>query len=220
MRFNRIGILVVFLSCVCSCADENAKSKVSEHAPTQRVSRLPYFNSALFTPDWEHGTHKVPNFSFTNQKGERVTNKTYEGKIYIADFFFTICPGICPKLTKNMGILRDTYKNDDDIMLLSHSVMPWYDTVDKLEIYAKENQVQLPQWNLVTGNTDAIYKIAREGYFADEDFVKTQDDNNFIHTENFILVDREGHIRGVYNGTLELEVQRLIRHIEILKKTF
>ena len=187
------------------------------------VHRLPYFVSSDFTPQWFSESdlvnqHKIPAFSFINQAGDTITNETYTDKIYIADFFFTICPGICPQLTKNMNYLQKTYQNDHDIKLLSHTVMPWHDSVPVLKDYAKRNAIDQTKWNLVTGDKNEIYKIAREGYFADEDFAKTQDENNFIHTENFILVDKKGYIRGVYNGTIALDVKRLIRHIEILKK--
>ena len=178
---------------------------------------MPYFNSTDFTPEWDKATHKIPEFSFTNQNGEAVTNKTFEDKIYIADFFFTSCPGICPKLTKNMGSLQETYKKDKDIMLLSHTVMPWKDSIPVLKNYGQKNHVNVAKWHLVTGDKDALYNIARTGYFADEDFIKTQDESDFIHTENFILVDKQGYIRGVYNGTLEIDVDRLKRHIKILK---
>lgn len=200
-----ILVFLVFFSC---------KNKQEE---PKQVTNLPYFNSANFTPEWNKPTHKIPEFSFTNQNGETITNKTFEGKIYIADFFFTSCPGICPKLTKNMGSLQEAYKTDGDIKLLSHTVMPWKDSVPILKTYALKNKVQNEKWHLVTGNKDELYNIARNGYFADEDFTKTQDESNFIHTENFILVDKEGYIRGVYNGTLEVDVDRLKRHIEILK---
>ena len=179
---------------------------------------LPYFNSPDFTPEWEKATHKIPDFSFTNQNGQEITNKDYEGKIYIADFFFATCSGICPKLAKNMNALQNTYKDNDRIMLLSHSVMPWKDNPEVLKEYARANNVSGSKWNLVTGDTNALYTIARKGYFADEDFTKTQDENDFIHTENFILVDGNGYIRGVYNGTLEIDLKRLIRHIEILQQ--
>ncbi len=218
MNFARFLILIIASISLFSCSNKENKKKKLVVAENVEIERLPYFTSPEFTPEWKKGSHKIPNFSFTNQKGEEVTNKTFEGKIYVADFFFTICPGICPKLTKNMGMLRDEYQNNTDILLLSHSVMPWNDTVEKLADYAKANDINLPKWNLVTGDKDAIYKIARNGYFADKDFNETQDKDNFIHTENFILVDKEGHIRGVYNGTVELEVKRLMRHIEILKK--
>ena len=199
-------MLIFFISC------KEDKPKAS------LVDTLPYFNSAEFTPEWDVKRHKIPSFSLINQNGETVTNSTYEGKIYIADFFFTTCPGICPKLTKNMGVIQDLYLEDNEVMLLSHSVMPWVDTVDKLRQYAHDNSVDSKKWNLVTGNQDDIYNLARTGYFADEDFTKTGDENEFIHTENFILVDKQGYIRGVYNGTIDLEIKRLQRHIDILKK--
>lgn len=218
MNCSRFLLFVGVLINLFSCADKDSRKETLGVVENTEVTKLPYFNSALFTPEWEKGAHKIPKFSFINQKGEEVTNKTFEDKIYIADFFFTICPGICTKLTKNMSMLQEEYQNDLDIKLVSHSVMPWNDTADKLADYAQENNVRLPQWNLVTGDKEAIYDIARNGYFADEDFVKTQDEANFIHTENFVLVDKEGYIRGVYNGTLPLEIKRLMRHIEILKK--
>ncbi len=207
---------MILLIVIFSCKKENNQKNESQEI-RQKVYKLPYFNSADFSPEWNIAKHKIPNFSFTNQDGKIITNKDYEGKIYVADFFFTSCPGICGKLTKNMRNLQEAYINDNDIMLLSHSVMPWKDTIELLKLYEEENEINGEKWNLVTGNKDDLYNIARKGYFADEDFNKTQDENEFIHTENFILVDSKGYIRGVYNGTIELDVQRLKRHINILK---
>lgn len=201
-----IACVLVLLSC---------KEKQKQ---ASTVSKLPYFNAADFTPEWDMPKHKIPEFAFINQKGDTVTNNTFKGKIYIADFFFTSCPGICPKLTTNMKAIQDTYTLDDDIMLLSHTVMPWRDSVPLLQQYAQKYEVNSKKWHLVTGDKDALYTIARTGYFADEDFTKTQDESNFIHTENFILIDASGYIRGVYNGTLPIDVERLKRHIEILKQ--
>ncbi|MDH7445565.1 SCO family protein [Aquimarina sp. 2201CG14-23] len=209
--------IILLTLCLFSCTN-NKKSKVDPDGNTETVSRLPYFNSTDFTPDWKKGTHKIPNFKFLNQNGDTITNQTFYGKIYVSDFFFTTCPGICPKLTKNMYFLQEHYKNNDSIMFLSHTVMPWMDTVDRLKEYAVQNNIDDTSWNLVTGDKDALYTIARKGYFADEDFIKTQDENNFIHTENFILIDSKGYIRGVYNGTIEIDMKRLIRHIKILQK--
>ncbi|WP_439335331.1 SCO family protein [Thalassobellus sediminis] len=185
---------------------------------TNEAVGLPYFNRADFTPEWNASTHKIPGFSFVNQDGAIITNKTFEGGMYIADFFFTSCPGICPTLTKNMRSLQEAYKNDDAIKFLSHTVMPWKDSVPVLKKYALTHQVDSEKWHLITGDKDAIYSIARTGYFADEDFNKTQDESDFIHTENFVLVDAKGYIRGVYNGTLEVDVERLKRHVKILQK--
>ncbi|WP_074409230.1 SCO family protein [Aquimarina megaterium] len=212
--------LSLFISTilVCSCKKQEDKATVKH-----TVDKLPYFIASDFTPQWLtasdlEGKHKISSFSFINQNGDTITNDTYKGKIYVADFFFTICPGICPKLTKNMNLIQETYKDDNAIKLLSHTVMPWHDSVPVLKEYAIKHNIDHRKWNLVTGDKDEIYTIAREGYFADEDFIKTQDENNFIHTENFILVDTQGYIRGVYNGTIPLDVKRLMRHIEILKK--
>ncbi|MEO1011216.1 MAG: SCO family protein [Bacteroidota bacterium] len=218
MSFNKWFPLLGALVLLVCCKESGKGGEQVALSPSQEVETLPYFNSPQFTPEWEKGVHRIPDFSFTNQLGEEVTHKTLEGKIYVADFFFTICPGICPKLTKNMGALQDTYKNDPEIQFLSHTVMPWIDTVDRLAVYAEENGITLPKWYLVTGNKDSLYHIAREGYFVDYDVIENSGDDDFIHTENFILVDGEGYIRGVYNGTLELEVKRLMRHIKILKK--
>ena len=206
-KYSKLLIILMLISC-----------KESTNNSGKSVANLPYFNTPDFTPQWEKGIHRIPEFSFINQNEEIITNKTYEGKIYVADFFFTTCPGICPKLTKNMNVLQDTYINDTDVLLLSHTVMPWKDTVGLLKAYEKNNGVNSKKWNLVTGDKDELYNIARTGYFADEDFTKTQDEDDFIHTENFILVDKYGYIRGVYNGTLEVDVERLKRHITILKK--
>lgn len=211
-----IFILVIFTLIFTSCKTENKVHK---------ETTLPFFNSAEFTPEWitessseYNNIHTVPDFSLINQEGKIITNKNYEGKIYVADFFFATCPGICPVLEKNMSKLQEKYKNDSAILLLSHTVMPIKDSVSVLKKYALDNEIVSGKWNLVTGDKKHIYNLARKGYFADEDFEKTQNEDAFIHTENFILVDKKGRIRGVYNGTLALETKRLIRHIEILKK--
>jgi protein SCO1/2 len=192
-----------------------------------KTKTLPFYNSESFTPEWiskkdvkYKNIHTIAPFQFTNQNNERVTNKDFEGKIYIADFFFTTCPSICPILAKNMGVIQEAYKNDDAILLVSHSVMPWVDTVEKIKEYAISKNAIDGKWHLVTGNRNEIYKLARASYFADEDFKKTKDESEFIHTENFVLVDKKGRIRGVYNGTLGMDIQRLKRHIKLLKNEY
>jgi protein SCO1/2 len=116
-----------------------------------------------------------------------------------------------------MSKIQELYQDDEDIILLSYSVMPWVDTVDKIKEYASEKNIIDNKWHLLTGDKNEIYNLARTSYFADEDFKKTKDEDEFIHTENFILVDKKGRIRGVYNGTLALEIERLKRHINLLK---
>ena len=151
--------------------------------------------------------HVIADFAFINQNGDTVTQKDYEDKIYVADFFFTTCPTICPIMTDNMVWLQEKIKDYPDVMLLSHSVTPDYDSVPVLREYADKKGVIDIKWNLVTGDKKDIFYIARKSYLA----VKTTDSKelyDMVHTENFILVDKKGRIRGFYNGTnLDKEVE-------------
>jgi len=151
--------------------------------------------------------HTIADFSFTNQNGKTITQNDYKGKIYVADFFFTTCPSICPIMATNMEWLQKQIKNDPKVMLLSHSVTPDTDTPAVLKEYAKKKGVIDSKWNLVTGKKEDIYYIARKSYLA----VKTSSSKelyDMVHTENFILVDTKGRIRGFYNGTnLDKEVK-------------
>jgi len=186
---------------------------------------LPYYVDADFTPYWfEEGTlelqqiHKIRDFEFTNQNGESVTEQTFENKIYIADFFFTGCGGICPKMTSNMKTIQQQLKNDAEVLLLSHSVTPERDSVSVLNEYANNVGAISGKWHLVTGERKNIYSLARKFYFADEKRGKTLTENDFLHTENFILIDKKKRIRGVYKGTFPTEIERLLEDIELLKK--
>jgi protein SCO1/2 len=151
--------------------------------------------------------HKIADFSFTNQNGKTITQNDYKGKIYVADFFFTTCPTICPIMTDNLTWLQEQIKNDPKVMILSHSVTPDIDSVPVLKAYAEKKGAIDGKWNMVTGKKEDIYYIARKSYLA----VKTtssKDLYDMVHTENFILVDGKGRIRGFYNGTnLDKEVK-------------
>lgn len=163
--------------------------------------------------------HTIADFELTNQNGEQVTQNDYKDKIYIADFFFTTCPTICPIMTKNMAIIQARIKNDDDVLLLSHSVTPDIDSVPQLKKYALKEGVLDNKWNLVTGDKKQIYELARRSYLA----VKTDGDGgpfDMIHTENFILVDKERRIRGFYDGTNPEEIEKLMGDLEILKQGY
>lgn len=191
----------------------------------KQVDTLPFFNTPEFTPEWiskdspSYATiHRVPAFAFVNQEGDTITEKTIDGRITVVDFFFTICPGICPRLTKSMGDIQKVFEQDESVKLLSHSVTPDMDNVERLKIYAEAHHVNSRQWHLLTGDRARIYHIARHGYFADEETGLKKSDNEFLHTENFILIDGLRRIRGVYNGTNPAEVARLIEDIQILKK--
>tara|TARA_R110002153_G_scaffold236183_2_gene389667 strand:+ start:4121 stop:4753 length:633 start_codon:yes stop_codon:yes gene_type:complete len=163
--------------------------------------------------------HKVADFSLVNQNGDTITQENYKGKIYVADFFFTTCLTICPIMTKNMAEIQEAVKDDSNIMLLSHSVTPQIDTVAQLKRYALEKGVIDSKWNLVTGDKKQIYELARKSYLA----VKNDGDGgpfDMIHTENFILVDREKRIRGFYDGTNREDIKRLLEDIKILEASY
>ena len=162
--------------------------------------------------------HKISDFKLTNQNGKEITQANYKDKIYVADFFFTTCQDICPVMTKNMYQLQEELKNDNQILLLSHTVIPEVDTVEQLKEYAVENNVDDSKWNLVTGDKKQIYELARKSYLAVEDSNYSQYD--MIHTENFMLIDKERQIRGFYDGTNSEDINRLLKDIKILKQSY
>ncbi|UXX77918.1 SCO family protein [Reichenbachiella carrageenanivorans] len=187
---------------------------------------LPYYSEATFTPEWitvddpRYKTiHQVEDFAFVNQVGDTLSNEYFDGKIYVTNFFFTICPNVCPRMTKNLKKIQAEFASDQEVKILSHTVMPWVDSVGRLAEYASLNDIDSQQWQLVTGDKKDLYHMAREAYFADEGFGKTVTvEEDFLHTENIILIDTQRRIRGVYNGTLPLEMKRLIEDIYTLKK--
>lgn len=161
--------------------------------------------------------HIVADFELINQNGKTITQDVYKDKIYVADFFFTSCPSICPIMTNNMVKIQKEFLNDDNIMLLSLSVTPTIDSIPRLREYANNKGVIDAKWNITTGDKKHIYELARKSYFAvtDEGDGGLQD---FIHTSNFILVDKKKQIRGIYNGVDDKEILRLINDIKILSK--
>lgn len=184
---------------------------------------LPFYNTPDFTPVWLSSTdknyasiHTIAPFSFTNQFGKTITNKDTQGKIYVANFFFTSCSAICPRMMSNMAAVQQAFGNNSRVLLLSHSVTPLIDSVPVLLKYAENHHINGKNWYLLTGNQDTIYKLARRAYFADDATGFNKGTDEFLHTENLVLIDRKGRIRGVYNSSLALEVQNLISHIRLL----
>jgi len=183
---------------------------------------LPIYNPSMVNPELVDTTvqhiskyHTIADFSFTNQNGKTITEKDYEGKIYVADFFFTTCPTICPIMQDNMVEIQNAFKNNPNVMLLSHTVMPQIDSVPVLKKYALEKGVIDTKWNLVTGDKKDIFYIARKSYLA----VKTDTAGelyDMVHTENFILVDEQRRVRGFYDGTKKEDIKRLIEDIHFL----
>lgn len=206
---NRILFFLAFLSA-CT-AKENKPA-------------LPYYNTPDFTPLFLHSLqevaakvpHTIPSFSFTDQQGKIISDKNVEGKIHVASFIFTKCGSICPVMIKNIKLLQNEFKNSSNVELLSFSVTPWIDSVPQLKKYAGDNDITAPNWHLLTGDKASIYLLARQGYFAEEDIGFTKDSTEFLHTEHIILADKTKRIRGIYNGTLQLEAEQLIKDIKLL----
>ncbi|RMZ51541.1 SCO family protein [Flavobacteriaceae bacterium PRS1] len=168
------------------------------------------------TIQYQKKYHKIADFSLINQNGKTITQEDYKDKIYVADFFFTTCQTICPIMTDNMYEIQKKIITDDEVMLLSHTVTPEIDTVAQLKRYAKEKGVNASKWNLVTGDKKQIYELARKSYLA------VKDNGNggpfdMIHTENFMLIDKERQIRGFYDGTNPEDIERLLKDIKKLK---
>ena len=163
--------------------------------------------------------HKINDFVLTNQNGELISQEFYQNKIYVADFFFTTCPDICPIMTENMGYLQSELKNQTDVLLVSFSVTPNVDSVDVLRSYADLKKVDDAKWNLFTGSKKEIYELARKSFLV----AKNDGDGgkyDMIHTENFVLVDKESRIRGFYDGQNEDEMKKLLVDITILKQSY
>jgi protein SCO1 len=207
--FNKSFLLGVV--AICSCQSK---------APL-----LPFYNSPDFTPIFckneseinKNISHRIDTFNYTNQFNKTITNKTLEGKIHVANFFFTSCGSICPKMMNNLKLVNTKFATDTSVAILSYTVTPWVDNVDRLKKYHINNLADAQNWHLLTGNKASIYQLARQSYFAEQDIGFTKDSTEFLHTEHFLLVDKSGRLRGIYNGTLQLEAEQLIKDIAILK---
>ncbi|WP_149274175.1 SCO family protein [Pareuzebyella sediminis] len=215
-KYKFFGIVLFCISCIIVYLFYDAL-KPKKILPIYQPSMV---NSELVdsTVQYIKKYHTIGPFSLVNQNGERITQDDYRNTIYIADFFFTTCPTICPIMTKNMADIQSRIGHDD-VKLLSHSVTPEIDSVAQLKKYALEKGVDDRKWNLVTGDKKQIYELARKSYLA----VKDDGDGgpyDMIHTENFILVDKEKRIRGFYDGTKSEEIDRLMEDLEVLRSSY
>lgn len=210
MKIHKLLGIVLLLLAFSGCKEEN--------------NGLPFYNTPDFTPVWlqpgDEGydnIHTIPQFKFTNQLGENVTNTTTAGKIYVANFFFAACKNICPAMMTNLEKVQKTFKNNERVLILSHSVTPLKDSVQALRKYAYERHIDNNTWLLLTGDRDATYHLARQAYFADEAAGYGKKPDEFLHTENVVLIDTKGRIRGVYNASLAVEIDMLIEDIKRLQ---
>lgn len=166
--------------------------------------------------------HKIGNFNFENQLGKTITQQEVSGKVYVAEYFFTTCKSICPIMNKEMQRVYKVYKNDPSFRILSFTVDPDVDTVEQMNRYALEHGVSDDEsWHFLTGKKDELYQLARKSFFVlkpAEALNQGDAGSDFIHTNNFVLVDRQGRIRGYYDGTASEEVSQLIIDIEHVMK--
>lgn len=187
---------------------------------------LPYYNEATFSPQFLSSSaevekkipHTIADFSFLNQDSILINQHTVENKIHVANFIFTSCGSICPTMTKNLKIVSDAFQKNEEIVFLSYSVTPWIDKPNVLKKFKTNHAILTNNWHFLTGSKNEIYKLARQSYFAEEDIGFSKDNSEFLHTEHFVLIDKNKRIRGIYNGTLRLEMQQLIEDINTLTK--
>ena len=187
---------------------------------------LPVYTPVMINPELvdeskrnERVKHRIADFELIDQDGNAFNQNDLEGKYYVSDFFFTTCPTICPDMSSQLQRVQAANQNNSDFLIVSHTVQPEVDSAETLKAYAELYEADPAQWVFLTGDKKMIYDLARKSYFA----ATTEGDgggNEFIHTENFILVDKEKRIRGFYDGTSEESVDQLIEDIEILAQEY
>ena len=215
--FKKYKIFILIFSCL------SVLIFIAIYSLLKPQKKLPIYTPRDVNPQLVDSTiqhigynHKIADFKFINQNGDSISQEFYKNKIYVADFFFTTCPTICPIMTDNMVWLQDKIKDMPDVMILSHSVTPDIDSVPVLKKYALEKGVLDNKWNLVTGNKKDIYYIARKSYLAVETG-KPEESYDMVHTENFVLIDKKGRIRGFYDGTnLDKPTEKGIKNVKQL----
>jgi protein SCO1/2 len=204
--FGFAGLCLLFSLVSCNSPKKEEKAALL----------LPVYGPKKAIAEGDTTYHTIGDFSFTNQYKETISQRNTTGKIYIADFFFATCQNICPAMSTQLIRVQDAIKNDNDILILSHTVNPVHDTVEVLFEYAGKYKAIKDKWHFLTGNKKDINSLAEKSYL-----VSAQDDGTpegFVHSEKFLLVDKQRRIRGVYDGTDSLQVDKLIKDILILKK--
>jgi protein SCO1/2 len=184
---------------------------------TNNNEALPYYISKDLTPSWSaKNIHHIAAFSLMDQTNKAFNSNSLAGKIYVANFFFTTCPSICPKMTKCFKVLQDSISNMQNVEMVSFSVMPWVDSVKKLKAYGEQHKINPAKWHLLTGEKASIYSLGRASFFADNN--KSTDSSTFLHTDKMYLIDQHKQIRGIYNATNLDDIARVLANIKILQK--
>ncbi|HQY63400.1 MAG: SCO family protein [Myxococcales bacterium] len=206
-------------------ASQRAAAVATQGTPAQGggASLIPFYSTADFTAEWLAPVdpryariHRVGPFSLRDQQGELVSNASLRGKLYVASFFFTQCTSLCPKMLVNLRRVQRAFQDEPRVILVSHSVMPSVDSEAVLRRYARENGVDGQKWKLVSGDKETVYALARRSYFAEKRAGLRKSDRELLHTENMLIVDGEGRLRGVFNATLPVEADRAIDELRQL----
>jgi len=190
----------------------------SKRSPVKKARYFPFYGEKSLSATNDTVYHTVGAFSFINQLGDTVSTASLKDKNYVAEFFFTTCKSICPIMNRNMMLVAEKIKGDGNFKILSHTVKPYEDSVPVLYKYAGEHRSDNSQWYFLTGDQDALYRMARYSYLVTTDSIQKGSKDDFVHTQLFVLVDKDRHIRSYYDGTSEAEVQKLILDIDSLKK--
>lgn len=204
LMFKKYFVVLILAAIVSACGDSNRK--------------LPYLGNRDFDGK-DTIYHSIPDFSFINQDADTLSQNNFKNKIYVTDFFFTTCPTICPLMKTQMLRIYEKFKDNPEFGILSHTIDPNHDSVEVLKKYRDRLGIKWNTWQFVTGDQKEIYKIAQDSYMvsAMEDSTAVNE-GGFVHSGAFVLVDKEKHVRGVYDGTKEMEVSKLIKDIELLLK--
>ncbi|WP_339926256.1 SCO family protein [uncultured Cyclobacterium sp.] len=210
-------VLIVLMATACEASKDN-------NVDQSTIETLPYYEEATFTPQWfssreevPKNFHHIPKFSVVNQLGDAITEEVFDNKISIVNFFFTTCPGICPKMMANMDLVQKQLREKKQLQLLSYSVTPEMDGVPELKEYADKNGIPSEDWYLLTGNREVIYDLGRNQFFVEEDMGLEKGPEDFLHTENILLIDGKRHIRGIYNGLNKTAINQMIADVATLQ---
>lgn len=216
-RYLFLPFLILMLFSSCKLKNEQKEENMIVHSPS-----LPYMGEFDIVEKEKDGKiyydtvyHKIPAFSFINQDGKEMTEKDVAGKVYIADFFFTTCPSICPKMSNTLFLVQEGLKEESNFSILSHSIDPDYDSPEKLKEYAQKYAANTKVWQFLTGDKEAIYDICENAYMA---YAKKDPsaEGGYVHSGFLILVDQNMHVRGAYDGTLPEKSEEIIRDVKIL----
>ena len=206
-----ILLSVIFYFC------ENKKERFE--LPVYGIPKIKSKISSNGSIEYDTLEHKVQDFQLLNQNGILISNETFKNKIYVADFFFTSCPTICPKMTRNLYHVYDTYKDNNSVLFVSHTIDPKNDTVEKLKNYSENLGVEDEKWHFLTGDLDKIYNLSINSYMVAARIEKTAP-GGYLHGSGVLLVDKERRIRGVYDGTSRIETNKLIIDINNLIESY